>query len=304
MPTSQLINAPTEPETIAEAVEALRHVQDQAADVLSAIRKKGKELIVLRFRQGRIASKAKDMAGESHYGKSVVANLAQQVGMNKRTLHAACRFYEHEQFGGSEAALRQWMTKKEEEKNTSITWSYCRNWTRKQLDDGKTDQDPDPKERLEEQTSKLEQKAKKLEDESTDLMEEVERIRQNSATEDDTLREAEGVALQAQQVAEDVKRQAEFAEVPNEVRYRSESHLKYVRTYRCVVCGSEQVDVSHIRSSATAKKDHDLFTWPLCREHHQEYDNGKDAFCREYDVDRWQAVAFILANRIAERQLT
>lgn len=62
-------------------------------------------------------------------------------------------------------------------------------------------------------------------------------------------------------------------------REKDQTHLKWIGTLRCCVCGRPDVDAAHIRSANSlygkretggAEKASDKFTVPLCREHHDE----------------------------------
>lgn len=294
-------------QTFEEAVHEIRDLQSEYRNTQDQITQKARRLVLTRFRQGKIASQVTQMEHEAKYGQDLIGELAKQTGVHKRTLYRAAQFYQHPEFQESESRLRQWMTEKEEEKGR-LSWRYCRNWTAKQLngqdDNTEENSEQETEARLQETQQKVEESAKRTEQHAADLVEEVERVRQNGSVSEEVIEQAEGVALHAKQVAEDAKNQAEWMEVPQGERIRSESYLDHVRTYNCIVCGNSSPDASHVRSSATAKKDHDLFTWPLCRTHHNEYDNGKADFCKKYDIDPWRSVAFLLANYMTKKQLS
>jgi hypothetical protein len=61
--------------------------------------------------------------------------------------------------------------------------------------------------------------------------------------------------------------------VAKTVRLRDKSHLKFVSTHPCLVCGRSPADAHHLRfaqPSALGRKVSDEFTVPLCRAHHSE----------------------------------
>jgi hypothetical protein len=62
-------------------------------------------------------------------------------------------------------------------------------------------------------------------------------------------------------------------------RVKDETHLKWIRTLRCCICGAPGPDAAHIRSanplygkreSGAGEKPSDKFSVPLCRPHHDE----------------------------------
>src|SRR5471032_2770328 len=56
-------------------------------------------------------------------------------------------------------------------------------------------------------------------------------------------------------------------------RDRDKSHLKFVATQLCLVCGRSPADAHHLRFAqprALGRKVSDEFTVPLCRTHHRE----------------------------------
>jgi len=64
------------------------------------------------------------------------------------------------------------------------------------------------------------------------------------------------------------------------VRLRDKSHLKFVSTQPCLVCGRSPADAHHLRfaqPSALSRKVSDEFTVPLCRAHHRElHQHGRE----------------------------
>lgn len=92
--------------------------------------------------------------------------------------------------------------------------------------------------------------------------------------------------------------------------FRSEEYMAFVRRLPCCICrvdqrvfydprltvitlGHERLsDPHHVMGGGKAMKCSDLYTIPLCREHHTEHDNlGKISFYEKYDADKWQEVA-------------
>lgn len=68
-------------------------------------------------------------------------------------------------------------------------------------------------------------------------------------------------------------------------RVKDEAHLKFIRTLKCCICGSPNVEAAHIRSSNALygksdtggqAKASDKWTVPLCRPHHDEQHKGNE----------------------------
>ena len=289
-----LINA-KEAQTIEESFDYMRELEEEVQSCLKVMRKKGQDLIVLRFQQGKLGNRAKDMAGEDHYGKSVVKELATRAGMHYSTLYRAMQFASHPQFSGSEVRLMKWMENKKEEKGR-ITWSYCINWSKKQLPDSTEE----AKDKLEEEKDKLEKKAHRLEQQAAKVEQEAEDLRSEAGRRNiDAAEEAEGVAHKAKEVAGDLRRQAERIQIKGAGRLESAEYLEHVRSYPCLVCGKPSTDAHHIIPGGTGTKTHDIFTIPLCREHHQEWhQKGHISWLNKYEVDPWKTVAYLLTEYV------
>lgn len=302
--TKSIVRTADDIQTFEEACEYVKRQQEVAGQALDTIKKKGKELIRARFEQGLGASKAVEMPREEHYGESVIKEMARQAhGMHFSTLYKAKQFAEHPRFRKSRARLEQWMTEKEEEKGR-ITWSYCRNWAAKQL----PEKEEEAEESLEEQKDRLLKKAEQeeraaddLDQEADDLEEEVQR-RNNPVP--DAVHEARGVAERKRQVAEDLRRQVQRLKVEGSGRIESEKYLDHVRSYPCLVCGQQGVDAHHVETGGTGTKGSDLFTIPLCREHHNElHQYGPTYIQQEYGVYPWKGVSYLLAGVLTENAL-
>ena len=61
---------------------------------------------------------------------------------------------------------------------------------------------------------------------------------------------------------------------------RSINHLKYIAGKSCIICGGIDVQAAHIRYSGagTGMKPCDVFTIPLCIEHHREQHTKNEKF--------------------------
>ena len=56
-------------------------------------------------------------------------------------------------------------------------------------------------------------------------------------------------------------------------RHRDKSHLKFVASHPCLVCGRSPADAHHLRFTqprSIGRKVSDEFTVPLCRTHHRD----------------------------------
>lgn len=62
-------------------------------------------------------------------------------------------------------------------------------------------------------------------------------------------------------------------------RHHDKSHLKFVASHPCLVCGRSPADAHHLRFTqprAMGRKVSDEFTVPLCRTHHRDNHNFGD----------------------------
>lgn len=281
------------PQTFDEVCTYLRGVEEEVSTITKTIRQKGKDLIILRFKQGRAVHIAAGMRGG--YGEKIVNALSERTGIHERTLYYSLQFYRHPQFKGSETRLLKWIEDTEEEKGNAITWSYCKNWVQKSLPEHEEEAESKleaQQRRLKEKAEKLEEQARKLEEEASDLENEVGRWNGQHLTE-----EVAGVVQQAIQIAEDTRAQAERMMLQKPKRFESPEYLKHVRSYGCLICSSEACDAHHVMTGGMGTKTHDVFTIPLCREHHDEMHRmGPIHFESKYQVNIWQNVAFLLAE--------
>lgn len=83
-------------------------------------------------------------------------------------------------------------------------------------------------------------------------------------------------------------------------RERNLTHLKWVSTLPCVVCGKRPVQVAHIRSAypqfgkrqtGLQEKPDDSWVTPLCVEHHEKQHGANEMFFWR----RWKIDPFIVA---------
>lgn len=279
--SKSLITSPS-PQTFVEACDVLRDLQRQVKGTLGDIKQKGKDLIVYRYQQGKVASIALGMDRSETYGGKVIETLAKRADIHERTLYRALQFYK--QIGGGETSLRKWMDDVEEEKG-EITWSYCVNWTEKALPEA----EKDAGEKLEKVVQKLEKKAEKIEHEAADVEREVQKWNDDGKRE-----EALGVVEKAREIAADVRAQAERLELQKPERITDEKYLEYVRTFNCLCC-ENAAEPHHLLTGGMGTKGPDWVVIPLCRIHHQEFHQiGHGPFSLKYDTDLWRAVANLL----------
>jgi ERF superfamily len=67
--------------------------------------------------------------------------------------------------------------------------------------------------------------------------------------------------------------------IPEPRRLRDKTHVRYVSTRPCLICGRHPSDPHHVRIAqqrALGRKVSDEFTVPLCRSHHREVHRGGD----------------------------
>lgn len=290
-----LITAPAIPQTFQEACDTLRRLEQEARQCSDVMRQKGREMILLRFRQGRTAHLALGMRREDHYGTAAMDTLSERSGVHSRTLYQALQFYRDDRIPKAEAQLQAWMDTVEEEKGR-ISWSYCRNLVQKALPET-----PEKAERkLEDEVQKLEAKSTRLEQEAGDLEQAVTHWNGNGKD------EALGVIAKAREVAADTRQQAErlvLVSDPKPMRWESADYLRHVRSYGCLICG-EEADAHHITTGGMGTKGHDLFTVPLCRAHHGElHQGGALTFQETHQLNLWQNVAYIQAEYFTDLKL-
>ena len=92
-----------------------------------------------------------------------------------------------------------------------------------------------------------------------------------------------------------------------EPRQKDESHLRFIRSLPCCICGRIDTEAAHIRTaniqigkrqSGLAEKPSDHWTVPLCRVHHSEQHSMNEMkFWASYGID-----PFLLAMQLRPRQ--
>lgn len=264
-------------ETAARRVELER----EARDIFSSIREKKKELIRVRFRQGRLVHRVAEQAG---YGSNEITKLSEKTGISDSTLYEAKQFYELPQFGQSLGRLNVWL-ENEEQRKGRVTWSYCRNVLRSRLD-GRVE----PRRVIERRTSSLERKARRLEEEAEAFERELQLMEEQDE-------EAIGVAHQARRVARDARRQADRLPEPKKRRIVDANYLAFLRTQPCCVCGRRPAEPHHLIPVGRGGPDYSAV--PLNREMHREAQGRLELFEQEYGVNLWRECNLHLIKYIA-----
>lgn len=83
---------------------------------------------------------------------------------------------------------------------------------------------------------------------------------------------------------------ASFMRKPKMLTWHSEKYLKFVRTLPCRQCGCEAGIAHHLIQHGEGKmggKAHDIFTFALCNQHHQELHRGVDAWEKAHGTQLW-----------------
>ena len=78
---------------------------------------------------------------------------------------------------------------------------------------------------------------------------------------------------------------ASFMAIPKLKRFENRKWLQFVKSQPCVCCGARADDPHHIIGNGGGKmggKEHDLFTIPLCRIHHDELHRNVGRFEQQY----------------------
>lgn len=78
---------------------------------------------------------------------------------------------------------------------------------------------------------------------------------------------------------------ASFMAIPKLKRFENRKWLQFVKSQPCVCCGARADDPHHIIGHGGGKmggKEHDLFTIPLCRVHHNELHRDVGGFEQQY----------------------
>lgn len=78
---------------------------------------------------------------------------------------------------------------------------------------------------------------------------------------------------------------ASFMLRPKRIRWICEKYTQWVKKQQCVCCGAQADDPHHLighGQGGTATKAHDMFTFPLCRQHHDELHRDPRAWARQY----------------------
>lgn len=83
---------------------------------------------------------------------------------------------------------------------------------------------------------------------------------------------------------------ASFMRKPKMLTWESNKYLAFVRTLPCRQCGVKAGIAHHLIQHGEGKmggKAHDIFTFPLCNQHHQELHRGVDAWEKVHGTQLW-----------------
>lgn len=83
---------------------------------------------------------------------------------------------------------------------------------------------------------------------------------------------------------------ASFMRKPKLLTWQSEKYLKFVRSLPCRQCGQTAGIAHHLIQHGEGKmggKAHDIFTFALCNEHHQELHRGVDTWEHKHGSQLW-----------------
>ena len=92
-----------------------------------------------------------------------------------------------------------------------------------------------------------------------------------------------GKAVKTLQV--DSEPPASFMLKPKRIRWVCEKYTQWVKKQPCVCCGAQADDPHHLighGQGGTATKAHDIFTIPLCRQHHDELHRDPRGWAKRY----------------------
>lgn len=273
-------------ESFEDAVFELQKLEASAMDSLKSIRSEQKGLIRKRFKQGQIVHLVSE---DASYGDGAVKKLSQAVGMSDSTLYEARSFYLLSEFSRSFTSLNQWLDTTEERKG-HVSWSYCRSLAAKRLDPKNPDK---AKIQQEKEKKNLEKRVERLEQDAEDYMKRAETMPEGEAE------EFRGVASKALEVAEDTRRQIEEITDEKPGRIVDDKFRALVKQHRCAVCQKHPTDPAHLPVSGMggmATKVWDYFCIPLCREHHNEFDENRRVFYQRFDINPWRICCFLLVE--------
>ncbi len=83
--------------------------------------------------------------------------------------------------------------------------------------------------------------------------------------------------------------------------FRSRKHLDAIKSLPCCVCGTSPVDPAHSNSMSHGKgrgiKSSDEFVIPLCRVHHQNFDNDGGVQSRNWFMKKLKETVVTLRSK-------
>ena len=299
-----------DPEFFRSRVKRIAELEEKAIGHKRNLKIAGKRLVLVRFEQGLMASEIMKSKGAEKYGENLMGQIAKEAGrygppVGRRTLYKWRKRAEDPPWNGRLDAYRAWVNEKLKEKGR-ITSTYVHNYAKKYLREHE-EEEKSLDEQLEERKNDLLERANKTEGKAKDLEEEAEDLEKqlqshNGQSSSDDLAEVRGMAYKVREVAQDLKGQTERMQVKGEGRIESRAYLDWVKEHDCCVCHAPAHDPHHIEGRGTAVKTHDFFTIPLCRTHHDEWeDHGQDTFCEKHQLDPWKEVSHLMLSFIIEQ---
>lgn len=288
---------------------AFQHLEMEFAAVHRRGLQEIKEGILIRFRQGKEidASMGKHYYGQARHGEASVVMETWSGG----TGYGASLLYRWRTVARvmeTEHAVKKWIETQLEQAPgiyPTVHWTALINHCLKSLratKDGR-DNSETTAERVERRKVQLERRTNQLRADAEGFEHELMEVKGEIPT--DAFDEAVGVVAKALEDAGDTTNMLERLEYEKPERVTDLEHLAYVRLRPCCVCGKEQgIEAHHLRKGGMGTKGPDLFTTPLCREHHQALETspvGEKKQWEAWEVTPWEIVCCLLAHRIDKR---
>ena len=267
-------------QTFDDACRAIRDLESEARQSHRKIHAAKKNLIKVRYRQGRMADAATNLPGAEKYGQGIMREAANRANVHERTLYDARNWFRYLQQQGlrTERDVGQFLEEEEERKRGPLTWTHCR-----QLASGPGENETEG-ETQERELQALLKRADDLEEKAFEIDEAAHRLAEEYG-ETEAVQEARGVAAIAREKGKDLRRQAQQAD-PVQKRIADEDYLQHLRESGCCICGEPGPDPHHIQTRGTGIKAHDFLAIPLCRKHHREFhDKGASYFHKVMNCD-------------------
>lgn len=92
-----------------------------------------------------------------------------------------------------------------------------------------------------------------------------------------------------------------------ETRFRSQRHLKHVRSFACCACDADApIEAAHLRigtDGGMGLKPSDLYCTPLCRDCHAKQHMGEVTFWREVGKDPLEIIEELIRTSPVRREI-